>query len=92
MGIPRGEGEAEANRYAMQELVKSDGMGNFKVLALAKDIPAANLHGFTPENPLIEELSRHANLPVPLLGPAHMPLRQDSIPNGEQEFTLESLW
>jgi hypothetical protein len=90
MQLPRSE--VEANRYATQELVKSDGMGNFKVLALTKNMPAANLHGFAQENPLIEELSKHVDLPVPLLGPGHMALRQDRIPGGEQEFTLDSLW
>lgn len=90
MGLSRGE--TEANRYAMQELVRRGGMGDFKVLALSKGLPSASFHGFSPESPLIEQLTRKPDLPVPLLGPGHMALRQGRDPGAEQEFTLDRLW
>ena len=91
LGLP--PHEEEANRYAMRELVRRDGMGDFRVLALSKGLAGAALDGFLPENPLLEELGRRdADLPIPLLGPGHMALRRDRFPGGEQQFTLDRLW
>jgi SAM-dependent MidA family methyltransferase len=64
-----------ANRYSMLELVREEGMGNFKVLLQSKGIAAFPFYGTTPDNVRKRELwARRKKLAVPLLREEHMPL------------------
>jgi SAM-dependent MidA family methyltransferase len=64
-----------ANRYSMLELVREEGMGNFKVLLQSKRTAAFPFHGTTPDNVRKRELwAGRKVLAVPLLREEHMPL------------------
>ncbi len=73
--------EYMANRLAMLELVKEEGMGNFKVLMQSKGITATPLCGITPDSKRKKTLpvNRQA-IKVPLLREAHIPLLQGKYP------------
>jgi hypothetical protein len=76
--------EYYANRMAMQELVKAEGLGNFKVLVQSKGINAEGLklHGLTPESEMAREMSANvSHLEVPLLEPEHTPLMEGRYPH-----------
>ncbi len=81
-----------ANRMAMQEFIKSEGLGNFKVLVQsrgldnqgAKDL---NLYGLTPENELARRMEANASqVEVPLLRTEHTPLLEGRYPHTTWEW------
>lgn len=57
--------ERMANLHGLDVLVDDEGMGGFRVLALAKDAPADGVLGASPPE----------SAPAPLAGPRHMPFR-----------------
>jgi SAM-dependent MidA family methyltransferase len=70
-----------ANRFAMLELVRPEGMGNFKVLIQGKGANVMSLYGFTPNNEKMRELkARCDELNIPLLTKEHMPLLSGKYP------------
>ncbi|MBI2871745.1 MAG: SAM-dependent methyltransferase [Chloroflexi bacterium] len=61
------------NQMAMEELVKPDGMGAFRVLAQGKGVGAPALHGFSRDNPLCQRLEAESGtLPVPMATKHHL--------------------
>ncbi|MSQ11432.1 MAG: SAM-dependent methyltransferase [Dehalococcoidia bacterium] len=86
------DSELAANRMGMLELVRPEGMGNFKVLAQGKGLGAAQLSGFHESNPVREQLAAHAGeLPVPLLTPEHAPLLAARYPHAAQATGRDDL-
>ena len=63
--------EFAANRRGMLELLKPDGLGNFKVLAQGKNVGKAGLSGFEPSE---DARKLVANLPPPTLTSRHLNL------------------
>ncbi|MCY4364866.1 MAG: SAM-dependent methyltransferase [Chloroflexi bacterium] len=86
--------EGVANRAGLLALARPDGLGDFKVLAQGRNLPAGSdaspqLWGLSP-SPEVRPLV--AALPLPLLSPDHI-----SLPSGwpqppVQEFDLTDLW
>ncbi|NIO72560.1 MAG: class I SAM-dependent methyltransferase [Anaerolineae bacterium] len=71
-----------ANRFSMLELIRPEGMGNFKVLIQSKGVTAAPLYGTTPDNEGKKALQTNKKaLEVPLLEKNHMPLLQAKYPH-----------
>lgn len=92
MGLTRHE--YEANRLALRELVRPEGLGNFRVLAQGKGAPETPLWGFTSDNPKrreMEALARSGRLSLPLRTSDHMPLYEGLNPE-EASFDWETLW
>jgi SAM-dependent MidA family methyltransferase len=87
LGLPARE--RQANRTGLLDLVRPQGLGDFKVLAQGKGVGQPRLWGFEPAADLVELLSR---LPPPLLTTEHMSLASGRYPPGEYEVTLEELW
>ncbi|MBI4233243.1 MAG: SAM-dependent methyltransferase [Chloroflexi bacterium] len=80
-----------SNRMGMEELVRPEGLGRFKVLAQGKRVDVARLNGFHPENPLHQELlGRSDTLPVPLLTQEYTPLLEGRYPH--LAFDPQELW
>ena len=81
--------EVRANRAGMVDLGRPGGLGDFKVLALGKNVGKPRLWGFEsraePTPPL-------PDLPVPLLTPQHLSLAAGWTPRAEQEFEMELDW
>lgn len=70
-----------ANRFAMLELIRPEGMGNFKVLVQGKGANVMSLYGFIPNNEKARELkARSDELNVPLLTREHVPLLSGKYP------------
>lgn len=69
-----------ANRYSMLELVREEGMGNFKVLIQSKGIATAPLYGIDPDNEKRKTLDSKP-LEVPLLRKEHVPLLAAKYPH-----------
>jgi len=70
-----------ANRFSMLELIREEGMGNFKVLIQSKGVAAALLYGIVPDNEGKEVLQANKEaLDIPLLQEDHMPLLQIKYP------------
>ncbi|MBI2166322.1 MAG: SAM-dependent methyltransferase [Chloroflexi bacterium] len=91
MGLARRE--LEANRIALLELAKADGLGNFRVLAQGKGVPDEPLWGFTPANARqheLKELASQGRFAVPLRTPQHIPLWEARDPSAS--FDWEALW
>ncbi|MFH1650849.1 MAG: SAM-dependent methyltransferase [Chloroflexota bacterium] len=63
-----------ANRYAMLELVREEGMGGFRVLLQSREAPAIPLYGKVPEKKSQTRKAAKSSLPVPLLDREHLPL------------------
>ncbi len=83
--------ERRANLAGMEDLVRSGGLGDFRVLVQGKQVPAGELWGLAAEMP--EELSRLLDrLPAPLLGEGHIRLAEGRWPRPEHEFELMELW
>jgi len=76
----------DANRMGMMDLVKPDGLGSFKVLALSKGMPEAALHGFTRPN----SLNLAQNTHTPLLTEEHFSLLKAKYPHLAWDW--ETLW
>ncbi len=71
--------EHEANQMAMLDLVRPEGLGTFGVMVQCKGFPGLRLGNLVPERPVRERLAS-GELPVPLLGPEHMPLLEGRYP------------
>jgi SAM-dependent MidA family methyltransferase len=70
-----------ANRFAMLELMRPEGMGDFKVLIQSKGVAAGPLYGTTSDEEGKQMLrAKGKALAVPLLGEEHMPLLQGKYP------------
>ena len=81
--------EYMANRMGMQELLQSEGLGNFKVMAQGKGISTEGLWGFTPDNPHQARLQNELDtLRVPLLTSTHTPLLEGKYPH-HQDIVLD---
>jgi len=79
-GLPNQE--HMANRYAMQELIREDGMGSFRVLLQSKGVCQSNLYGTNPENEWKQDLKTGRLFPaVPLLDSEHTPLLEGKYPH-----------
>ena len=84
--------QRRANVRGMQELIREDGLGAFRVLAMGKRVGMPQLHGFNADNPLRRRLEGDvARLPVPLSTPHHMPFGR-AFPGREMEVNWEELW
>jgi SAM-dependent MidA family methyltransferase len=79
-----GERERQANRLGMLELVKSPGLGDFKVVVQEKNTGASNLAELLPETSTLEATE------VPLLSTDHMKLMESRYPHLAWE--PEDLW
>lgn len=95
LGLPRfmgklrsaglGQIEVDRNRMAMLDLVRPDGMGEFKVLVQGKKAGQPGLWGLEPDRELESLVD---SLPVPLLTPGHMPLLEGRYPHLAHEWEL----
>lgn len=75
-----------ANRMGMQELLKPEGLGNFKVMIQGKGIALDELWGFVPGNPHQDRLRNEFDvLHVPLLTDVHIPLMEGKYPGSVME-------
>ncbi len=72
---------ADANRFAMMELINPEGLGKFKVLALSKGVPEVRLDGLYYDNPTRERLEGKKSLKPLLLGPEHIALLEGKYPH-----------
>ena len=89
--LPLDRKQGDANRMAMLELIKPEGMGRFRVLAFAKGVEAPVLHGIAPDNALRSRLEAHPQvLTVPLATSRHMPLLQGTYP--WMEIDWDEVW
>ena len=70
--------QRDANRMGMLQLIRPNGMGDFKVLVQAKDVPDASLWGLEPS---IELDNLAKRLEPPLLTDRHVPLLQGRYPS-----------
>ncbi len=86
--LPR---RSQADQVGMRELVKPGGLGDFQVMAMGKNVGQPELWGFTGPK---EAREMAANLPPPMLTPAHMDLLSGRYPGAEMEFevTWDALW
>jgi SAM-dependent MidA family methyltransferase len=68
----------DANLWAMDTLVREDGMGSFKVAAFGKSVPQHPLQGFSPglksQERVAAPLTTPAHMPAPDFGPSEMEL------------------
>jgi SAM-dependent MidA family methyltransferase len=76
--------ERDANAMAMRELVKSDGLGGFKVAVQEKGTRLSHIEETLPPP------GRGGELPVPLLKGDHIPLLEGRYPHTTWES--ENLW
>lgn len=81
--------EAEANRRAMNELLHPGGLGDFKALALGKDVGRPALWGFQPD---AESAALVARLPPPALTGGHLALTPGLFPQTYFEIEQDALW
>ncbi|MBI4333418.1 MAG: SAM-dependent methyltransferase [Chloroflexi bacterium] len=71
-----------ANRFAMIELARPEGFGNFKVLIQTRGLERVSLHGLTADNSSVKKLREQGHgLPVPLLREEHIPLLLAKYPH-----------
>ena len=86
--LPR---RSQADQVGMRELVKPGGLGDFKVMAMGKNVGQPELWGFTGPK---EAREMAANLPPPMLTPDHMDLLSGRYPAAEMEFEVpwDALW
>ena len=70
------------NRFAMLELIRLEGMGDFKVLIQGKGADVMSLYGLIPNNEKVKELkARKDELNFPLLTQEHAPLMSGKYPH-----------
>ena len=71
-----------SNRMGIEELLRPNGLGGFRVLAQSRGISSGRLWGFWPENPHRQDLlNRVADLQIPLRGSCHAPLLEGRYPH-----------
>ena len=76
-----------ANRMGMQELLKPEGLGNFKVMVQGKGISVDKLWGFSSGNPHQTRIRNEIDmLHVPLLTDIHTPLMEGKYPGSLMEL------
>ena len=87
-GAPR---QVQADRAGMRELVKQGGLGDFKVMAMGKNVGRPELWGFSGSQQAKEMA---ANLPPPMLTPDHMDLLAGRYQSTGIEFEVpwDQLW
>lgn len=83
--------DRRANLAGMEDLVRSGGLGDFRVLVQGKNVPAGELWGLAAEMPDELRLLLDGS-PPPLLGEGHIRLAEGRWPRPEQEFELMELW
>jgi len=81
--------EERRNRYGLRDLVKPDGLGNFKTLIQAKGLDDAALWAFKPTTELNSFI---ANLPFPKMAPEHLSLYDGRYRGESSEFLINDLW
>jgi SAM-dependent MidA family methyltransferase len=70
------------NRMGMEELLRPQGLGGFRVLAQGRGVGSSRLWGFWPDNPRRQELlERISGMEPPLRGPEHAPLLEGRYPH-----------
>lgn len=74
------QGSHQANQMAMLDLVRPEGLGGLAVLIQYKGSRAIGAEDLAPGPPAQERLTQGA-LPVPLLGPEHVPLLEGRYPH-----------
>jgi SAM-dependent MidA family methyltransferase len=80
-----------ANRMGMEELLRPEGLGAFRVLAQGKGVSTSQLWGFSESSTVQEGLAARCRaLPLPLLTAEHMPLLEGRYPH--LAFDPEALW
>ena len=76
-----------ANRMGMQELLKPEGLGGFKVMVQGKGISVEKLWGFESGNPYQTRIRNEIDgLHVPLLTDLHTPLLEGKYPGSLMEL------
>ena len=71
-----------ANRFAMRELIRPEGMGDFKVVIQGKGTNVMSLYGLIPNNEKVRELkARKDEINFPLLTQEHAPLMSAKYPH-----------
>ena len=84
--------ETQANRAGIQDLVRSGGLGDFKVLVQGKEVGKPRLWGFQPTAVQEGTSAVPEGLPAPPLTKEHLPFLEGRYPRAEQEINLEKLW
>jgi SAM-dependent MidA family methyltransferase len=88
LGLP--QGQTEANRAGMVDLIRPGGLGDFKVLVQAKGISNTALWGFQSGEQEHEQDALLNSIPPPLMTPEHLDIRQSWNPSGE--IQMEEFW
>ena len=83
--------QAQAALAGLRELTKPGGLGDFKVMALGKNVGTPELWGFHPSEQAAELTG---SMPTPLPTPEHLNLLAGRYPSAESAFDLtwEELW
>ena len=83
--------DAQSSRMGLRELVKPGGLGDFRVMAQAKNITGGELWGFHPSRTPSEIAGR---LPLPKPTPEHINLLRGRYPSATTEFQVpwDTLW
>ena len=81
--------EVRANRAGMVDLARPGGLGDFRALALSKNVESPRLWGFEAGDAPGPRLE---GLPTPLLTPQHLTLLEGRYPQAELSFELLELW
>ena len=91
-GLELSQRERDANRMGMLELAKPGGLGDFRVLAQARDLEdGVELLGFSPDGPLRGGAFAESGLsPAPLLSSEHLDLMAGRYPHLAWEW--EAMW
>ena len=84
-------GSRRSGLMAMRELIKPEGLGAFRVMALGRNIGQPALWGFEPADEPAELVEK---LPVPVLTPDHIDLLSGRYPWHQAEFEVpwDTLW
>lgn len=87
LGLP--PSSLQSNRAGLMDLVRPNGLGEFKVMVQGKNVGQPKLWGFDSSTGLIELIEK---LDLPLLTPQHISQSEGRYPSGEYELTLDDLW
>ncbi len=88
LGLP--QGQTEANRAGMVDLLRPGGLGDFKVLVQAKGVSNTALWGFQTGDREHELDALLHSLPPPLMTPEHLDIRRSWNLGGE--IQMEEYW
>ena len=79
------------HRMGMLDLIKPEGLGNFKVLVQGKGVGQPRLHALTPGNDVAKELEdKGETLALPALKPEHTNLMEGRYPH--MHWTWDGVW